>query len=96
MKILAQIATPISLLLLTSVAAIAQNSPPPSGNNAAQNCTPSGKETDPTAKGAPLGKGLAESKGVICPPESRDSDIKVPPPDSGSKMPVIKPPENAK
>jgi hypothetical protein len=50
MKILAQIATPISLLLLTSVAAIAQNSPPPSGNNAAQNCTPSGKETDPTAK----------------------------------------------
>lgn len=98
MKTLARVATPIALLLLTSASALAENSkpssPPPS---AAQNCTPfTNKGTGPNAKGAPLGEKLAENKGVLCPPKSQDSDIQVPPPDTGAKMPVIEPPGNAK
>jgi hypothetical protein len=41
--------------------------------------------------GEPLGDRLAQSKGVICPPDV-DPAMKVPPPESGSKMPVIPPP----
>jgi hypothetical protein len=37
-----------------------------------------------------LGERLAQSKGVICPPDV-DPAMKVPPPETGSKMPVIPP-----
>jgi hypothetical protein len=67
--------------LATAPAAAQQPSPP------APDCTP-GAQTKP---GEPLGDRLAQSKGVICPPDV-DPGMKVPPPDSGSKMPVIPPP----
>ena len=39
----------------------------------------------------PLGEELAKSKGVICPPNV-DPAMKVPPPETGAKTPVIPPP----
>lgn len=65
--------------------AAAQQQPSPPSN---PECV-SGSGT--TAKpGEPLGERLAQSKGVICPPDV-DPAMKVPPPESGSKMPVIPP-----
>ena len=40
----------------------------------------------------PLTEKLAESGGVLCPPPAVDSDIRVPTPGTGSKMPVVPPP----
>ena len=85
-----------SLLLLTSVPAFAQAEPPAKAQDPAQSCKPLANGGNKSGKGEPLGNQLSESKGVICPPQGRDSEIKVPPPDSGAKMPVIKPPGNAK
>jgi len=45
----------------------------------------------PTPEGKPLGQKLAQSKGVICPPENVDPAIKAPAPQQGT-MPVIPPP----
>jgi|SRR5689334_18910617 len=86
----------LSLVLSTSTAALAQT-PSPQSPPSAQSCTPSTQDNSkPGDKGQPLGEKLSESKGVICPPQGHDSDIKVPPPDSGAKMPIIKPPGDAK
>jgi hypothetical protein len=97
MKISAErIAALFSLVLLTSTSALAQT-PAPQPPADAQSCTPFAQDdSKPGGKGEPLGEKLAESKGVICPPKGHDSDIKVPPPDTGAKMPVIKPPADAK
>jgi hypothetical protein len=79
----------LSLLLLTSVPAFAEEKPSAKPQDPAQSCRPA-------PKGGEKGESLGESKGVICPPENRDPEIKVPPPDSGANMPVIKPPPSAK
>jgi hypothetical protein len=65
--------------------AAAQQQPSPPSN---PECVPgSGTTAKP---GKPLGERLAQSKGVICPPDV-DPAMKVPPPETGSKMPVIPP-----
>jgi hypothetical protein len=45
----------------------------------------------PTPEGKPLGEKLAQSNGVICPPDKVDPQIHAPTPNRG-KMPVIPPP----
>jgi hypothetical protein len=65
--------------------ALAQTQTAPPAN---PDCPPAGAVPKP---GEPLSKQLGESKGVICPPDV-DPGIKVPPPESGAKMPVIPPP----
>ena len=45
----------------------------------------------PTPEGKPLGQKLAQSNGVICPPDAVDPAIHAPTPNEG-KMPVIPPP----
>jgi len=45
----------------------------------------------PTPEGKPLSQKLAQSNGVICPPDAVDSGIHAPTPQQG-KMPVIPPP----
>jgi hypothetical protein len=45
----------------------------------------------PTPEGKPLGDKLAQSNGVICPPDAVDPQIHAPAPQQG-KMPVIPPP----
>ncbi len=45
----------------------------------------------PTPEGKPLGDKLAQSNGVICPPDAVDPAIHAPAPQHG-KMPVIPPP----
>jgi hypothetical protein len=45
----------------------------------------------PTPEGKPLGDKLAQSNGVICPPDAVDNGIHAPTPQTG-KMPVIPPP----
>ncbi len=92
-------AAPLCIFLLADSSAFAQTQTPspaqPSTNS--QACTPAQKNSDGSSKsGAPLGDRLADSKGVICPPPTNDSGVNVPPPDTGAKMPVIKPPANAK
>lgn len=71
---------------LAAAPAAAQQQAAPPGK---PDCTP-GAQTAPKP-GEPLGDRLAQSKGVICPPDV-DPAMKVPPPNSGSKMPVIPPP----
>jgi hypothetical protein len=61
-----------------------------------EQCAPAQNSQDGKSGNEPLGRRLSESKGVICPPERPDREMKVPPPDSGAKMPVIKPPNSAK
>lgn len=80
------------LISLTSIA-YAQNSKPapPPDNNCAPAQPKSGENSD-----KPLGDKLSDSKGVLCPPPSMDSDMNVKPPDNGGKMPVIKPPASSK
>jgi hypothetical protein len=81
------------LISLTSIA-YAQNSkpaPPPPDNNCAPAQPKSGENSE-----KPLGDKLSDSKGVLCPPPSMDSDMNVKPPDNGGKMPVIKPPASSK
>jgi hypothetical protein len=65
--------------------AAAQPQPSPPTN---PECPPGTSAPKP---GEPLGERLGQSKGVICPPDV-DPGIKVPTPESGSKMPVIPPP----
>ncbi len=69
--------------VLAVVPAAAQQQPSPPSN---PECTP-GAQPIPKS-GEPLGDRLAQSKGVICPPDV-DPAMKVPPPETGSKMPVI-------
>jgi hypothetical protein len=45
----------------------------------------------PTPEGKPLGEKLAQSNGVICPPDHVDPNIHAPTPNRGT-MPVIPPP----
>lgn len=86
------------LISLTSIA-YAQNqngqnnkpAPPPPDNNCAPAQPKSGENSE-----KPLGDKLSDSKGVLCPPPSMDSDMNVKPPDNGGKMPVIKPPASSK
>jgi hypothetical protein len=70
-------------LAAASAAAQQQPSPPPNPD-----CTP-GAQTTPKP-GESMSDRLAQSKGVICPPDV-DPAMKVPPPETGSKMPVIPP-----
>lgn len=61
-----------------------------------QSLPPVNAKCPPEAQTAPkpgeaLSDRLAQSKGVICPPDV-DPRMKVPPPESRSKMPVIPPP----
>ncbi len=71
--------------VLAVAPAAAQQQPSPPSN---PECTP-GAQPIPKS-GEPLGDQLAQSKGVICPPDV-DPAMKVPPPETGSKMPVIPP-----
>lgn len=83
----------IVLISLTGAAYAQDEKPvPPSGKD----CTPAAQPKSGENSGKPLADRLAESKGVLCPPPSMDSDMKVKPPDSGAKMPVIEPPPSAK
>jgi hypothetical protein len=70
---------------LAAAPAAAQQQPLPPSN---PECTPSAQPIPKS--GEPLGERLAQSKGVICPPDI-DPAMKVPPPETGSKMPVIPP-----
>lgn len=74
--------------LFSGTVVFAQTTPP----SKQEQCAPAenGKDSEQ------LGKKLSDSKGVICPPATHDSEMKVPPPDSGAKTPVIKPPDTAK
>ncbi len=83
-------AAALCFVVLSSASALAQTATP--AKPSAPSCTPPG---DPK-QNAPLGDKLSDTKGVICPPENHDSGIKVPTPDTGTKMPVIKPPADAK
>ncbi|HWK00154.1 MAG TPA: hypothetical protein VNR41_05540 [Xanthobacteraceae bacterium] len=74
--------------LFSGTVAFAQTTPP----SKQEQCTPAESGMDSEQ----LGKKLSDSKGVICPPATHDSEIKVQPPDSGAKTPVIKPPDTAK
>lgn len=83
----------VATMLLASSAAVAQTASP------AQNCTPT--QAVPGDNGIvtrsqpnqPLTDKLAKSDGVLCPPPTGASDMRVPAPDAGaSKMPVIPPP----
>ena len=97
MKISARGIAALFSLVFSSTSALAQTSSPQPPPAKAQPCTPSAQDdSKPGGKGEPLGEKLAESKGVICPPKGHDPDIKVPPPDTGAKMPVIMPPGDAK
>lgn len=51
-----------------------------------------GKADLENQKGSTLSDKLAQSRGVICPPEHVDPDIKAPTPQGGGSMPVIPPP----
>ena len=82
----------VSFLLLTNGAALAQTKTPASPPS--QSCAPPG-QSGMDKSGKPLNERLSDSKGVICPPPTQDSGT-VPPPDSGGRMPVIKPPPDAK
>jgi hypothetical protein len=73
----------LACALAVTPAAAQQPSPP-----ANPECTP-GAQPVPKS-GEPLGDRLAQSKGVICPPDV-DPAMKVPSPETGSKMPVIPP-----
>ena len=75
-------------VLAVAPAAAQQQSSPPSNPE----CTPRAQTTP--KPGEPLGDRLAQSKGVICPPDV-DPAMKVPPPETGSKMPVIPPPDTS-
>jgi hypothetical protein len=73
----------VSVLVVAPAAAQQQPLPPSNPE-----CTPSAQPIPKS--GEPLGERLAQSKGVICPPDI-DPAMKVPPPETGSKMPVIPP-----
>lgn len=89
-----KLSTAATCMLLGASPALAQTKAPDSSASSSS-CTPM-EEGQSGKRAAPLGDKLADSKGVICPPPSRDSDMNVPAPEAGAKMPVIKPPENAK
>jgi len=83
-----------TLAFVTSVANAQTPVMPP-----ARNCTPTqalpGDNGIATKKqpDQPLTDKLAKSDGVLCPPPSADSEMRVPAPDAGaSNMPVIRPP----
>jgi hypothetical protein len=94
-------------LLLSSAAAFAQSPPKPSepvAPRAEQQQSAACAHADtqatvgqggdakvPTPEGKPLGDKLAQSNGVICPPDAVDPAIHAPTPQQG-KMPVIPPP----
>jgi hypothetical protein len=94
-------------LLLTSTAAFAQSPPktsvpatPKSEQQQSATCAHAdtqatvgqgGDVNVPTPEGKPLGDKLAQSNGVICPPDAVDPAIHAPTPQQG-KMPVIPPP----
>ena len=76
--------------VLVATSALAQQQPAPPAN---PECA-AGMQSSPTSPKsgeAPLGDKLAQSKGVICPPDV-DPAMKIPPPETGAKMPVIPPP----
>lgn len=67
--------------------------------SSAQNCTPTqalpndGGIATTNRPDQPLTDKLAKSDGVLCPPSTGASDMRVPAPEAGaSKMPVIPPP----
>ena len=94
-------------LTLTSVAAFAQSPPKtaaPAMPKAEQQQSAACAHADtqatvgqggdakvPMPEGKPLGEKLAQSNGVICPPDAVDPAIHAPTPHTG-KMPVIPPP----
>ena len=83
----------VACVLGLPAAAVAQSAAPTT------NCAPTvAKPNDPNGldtagrNDKPLTDKLAESGGVLCPPPAVDSDIHVPTPGTGSKMPVVPPP----
>jgi|GEM_PF-2483801 len=64
---------------------------PSSSAPPARDCVPS---VDQRKEQKELSEKLTDSKGVICPPSNTDAQMKVIPPETGSKMPVIKPPSS--
>ncbi len=86
---------PLCFLLTVNTPVLAQpQTPAPSQPNSPPSCAPA--QNHPDKENAPLGDRLSDSKGVICPPENRDLGMKAPTPDTATKMPVIKPPADAK
>jgi hypothetical protein len=83
----------ISLIFSTATSALAQTQPPATPAPSAS-CTPAHNE-DGAKSNEPIGEKLADSKGVICPPPTNDRGVQAPP-ESGAKMPVIKPSPDAK
>ncbi len=89
-----QIKTLIAAIALSVLptSGFAQTSPPK------QDCAPTQtKPNDPnglktTGSDKPLTEKLAETGGVLCPPSTGDTDIRVPAPTTGSNMPVVPPP----
>jgi hypothetical protein len=69
--------------------AVSQQAPSPSAPPA-HDCVPG----DQRKEQKELSETLTDSKGVICPPSNIDTQMKVIPPETGSKMPVIKPPSS--
>lgn len=71
--------------------------PPAAGSPTPPNvaCAPGMRSQPPTVgsggSGPTLSDQLAQSKGVICPPESLDKEMAVPPPETGH-MRIIPPP----
>jgi hypothetical protein len=76
-------------------AAYAQNREPVPQQTPDKDCIPADSRPHEQS-GQPLSDKLSESKGVLCPPPSMDSEMKMKPPDTGGNMPVIKPPSSAK
>lgn len=97
----------ISVVLMASSAAFAQTppkTPAPAAPTADRSQSAACAQADtqatvgqggdvkvPTPEGKPLGEKLAQSNGVICPPERVDPQIHAPTPERGT-MPVIPPP----
>lgn len=90
-----------SVIASTAATAWAQSSvpsdPPAAGPPTPPNvaCAPGMRSQSPTTgsglPGPTLSDQLAQSKGVICPPESLDKEMAVPPPETGH-LRVIPPP----
>ena len=92
-------------LLLSAGAAMAQDpSVPQRGQDSDPKLPPPSQQVpekirpdaDASGGGATLSDKLEKSDGVLRPPGGVDPAIRTVPPETGSSMPVIKPPDNAK
>ena len=95
MRILTTMIIGVAAALSAPSIGMAQVTIQPPSAAPAVDCVPAGNMNSAAPRGdRPTGETmsdkLAQSKGVICPP-SGDSEMRVAPPDSGGRMPVIPP-----